>query len=211
MTYSIFLSDEKPSNAPYDVFFSGLSLKNNQIEAWRHPEGWFENNLFLIDFKCFAWMDVTVTSQPNNSKRGKMSARRLRCSSDKATTHSVDNVVEVSSPSYGNDSKVHYTSNKKQQLHHPNPNHSMNNDVLLDMIVPTKRPLNTSDEPIDDPNTLLPSASPVTCNCKKSKCLKLYCQCFAVLQYCNNCNCKDCSNHAGAEKVCEYCLFSCVR
>lgn len=35
-----------------------------------------------------------------------------------------------------------------------------------------------------------------TCNCKKSKCLKLYCDCFAVLNYCNPsyCNCVQCNN-----------------
>lgn len=47
------------------------------------------------------------------------------------------------------------------------------------------------------------------CNCKKSKCLKLYCECFAALRYCNNyhpsnpqkgastaavCRCEDCHN-----------------
>lgn len=32
------------------------------------------------------------------------------------------------------------------------------------------------------------------CNCKKSKCLKLYCECFAARQYCDGCNCKDCHN-----------------
>jgi hypothetical protein len=35
-----------------------------------------------------------------------------------------------------------------------------------------------------------------TCNCKKSKCLKLYCDCFALGLGCGpECNCCDCSNH----------------
>lgn len=40
------------------------------------------------------------------------------------------------------------------------------------------------------------SISRTTCNCKKSKCLKLYCDCFAVLNYCNPsyCNCVQCNN-----------------
>jgi hypothetical protein len=34
-----------------------------------------------------------------------------------------------------------------------------------------------------------------TCNCKKSKCLKLYCDCFAFGQSCGpDCNCQECSN-----------------
>nr|XP_043625756.1 protein tesmin/TSO1-like CXC 2 [Erigeron canadensis] len=33
------------------------------------------------------------------------------------------------------------------------------------------------------------------CNCKKSKCLKLYCECFAAGVYClNRCSCQDCFN-----------------
>jgi Tesmin/TSO1-like CXC domain, cysteine-rich domain len=32
------------------------------------------------------------------------------------------------------------------------------------------------------------------CNCKKSKCLKLYCECFAARLYCSGCNCKECHN-----------------
>ncbi|CAM9404911.1 unnamed protein product, partial [Heterosigma akashiwo] len=33
------------------------------------------------------------------------------------------------------------------------------------------------------------------CNCKKSKCLKLYCQCFAVCQLCTSkCTCVGCHN-----------------
>ncbi len=34
----------------------------------------------------------------------------------------------------------------------------------------------------------------IQCNCKKSKCLKLYCDCFTNQGYCVNCNCVDCHN-----------------
>ena len=34
----------------------------------------------------------------------------------------------------------------------------------------------------------------VFCNCKKSRCLKLYCDCFRILKYCDGCNCNDCAN-----------------
>ncbi|MFH4979975.1 hypothetical protein AB6A40_006684 [Gnathostoma spinigerum] len=33
------------------------------------------------------------------------------------------------------------------------------------------------------------------CNCSKSMCLKLYCDCFANGEFCNDCNCKDCHNN----------------
>jgi hypothetical protein len=32
------------------------------------------------------------------------------------------------------------------------------------------------------------------CHCKNSRCLKLYCECFAAQVYCLNCDCIDCSN-----------------
>ena len=32
------------------------------------------------------------------------------------------------------------------------------------------------------------------CRCKKSKCLKLYCECFAASQYCFDCDCRSCFN-----------------
>lgn len=36
----------------------------------------------------------------------------------------------------------------------------------------------------------------VTCNCKKSRCLKLYCECFKNQEYCSSeCNCLNCYNN----------------
>ncbi|CAN1218760.1 Protein tesmin/TSO1-like CXC 5 [Linum perenne] len=36
---------------------------------------------------------------------------------------------------------------------------------------------------------------PKQCNCKNSRCLKLYCECFAAGIYCNGCNCVNCHNN----------------
>ncbi|KAI4379412.1 hypothetical protein MLD38_005714 [Melastoma candidum] len=33
------------------------------------------------------------------------------------------------------------------------------------------------------------------CNCKHSRCLKLYCECFASGTYCDGCNCSNCHNN----------------
>lgn len=41
---------------------------------------------------------------------------------------------------------------------------------------------------------VLCSGGPKRCNCKKSKCLKLYCDCFAAGVYCQNCSCSCCLN-----------------
>jgi len=34
----------------------------------------------------------------------------------------------------------------------------------------------------------------ICCNCKKSRCLKLYCECFAAQKFCQDCNCLNCAN-----------------
>ncbi len=34
----------------------------------------------------------------------------------------------------------------------------------------------------------------ICCNCKKSQCLKLYCECFASKTFCHGCNCINCLN-----------------
>ena len=38
------------------------------------------------------------------------------------------------------------------------------------------------------------SQTKITCKCKKSNCLKLYCACIANEQYCTDCNCVSCKN-----------------
>jgi hypothetical protein len=42
---------------------------------------------------------------------------------------------------------------------------------------------------------------PVTCSCKNSQCLKLYCECFSAGAYCDPavCSCKGCSNTLQSE------------
>ncbi|KAF2553013.1 hypothetical protein F2Q68_00033440 [Brassica cretica] len=37
------------------------------------------------------------------------------------------------------------------------------------------------------------------CNCKHSRCLKLYCECFASGTYCDGCNCLNCFNNVDNE------------
>jgi hypothetical protein len=38
------------------------------------------------------------------------------------------------------------------------------------------------------------SSKKICCNCKKSQCLKLYCECFAKQLFCAGCNCVNCLN-----------------
>ena len=39
------------------------------------------------------------------------------------------------------------------------------------------------------------------CNCKKSKCIKLYCECFAAGRFCKGCNCEQCNNVASHQSA----------
>ena len=45
------------------------------------------------------------------------------------------------------------------------------------------------------------SAEHRACNCKNSRCLKLYCECFASGRYCNACNCSNCMNNKDHEQA----------
>lgn len=46
------------------------------------------------------------------------------------------------------------------------------------------------------------SSSDLTCNCKRSKCLKLYCDCFSQGVTCGqNCKCENCQNLAACESI----------
>lgn len=42
---------------------------------------------------------------------------------------------------------------------------------------------------------IAPVKKRVNCNCKKTKCLKLYCECFAAGEFCRpDCKCDGCKN-----------------
>eukprot|EP00597_Dinobryon_sp_UTEXLB2267_P013884 CAMPEP_0170123770 /NCGR_PEP_ID=MMETSP0020_2-20130122/17722_1 /TAXON_ID=98059 /ORGANISM="Dinobryon sp., Strain UTEXLB2267" /LENGTH=1045 /DNA_ID=CAMNT_0010355461 /DNA_START=536 /DNA_END=3677 /DNA_ORIENTATION=- len=57
--------------------------------------------------------------------------------------------------------------------------------------------LNTSGE-LEEAASARPH--PLPCKCKKSRCLKLYCDCFALLKVCGKlCSCRDCFNLSGKD------------
>ncbi|KAG8459923.1 hypothetical protein KFE25_010972 [Diacronema lutheri] len=48
---------------------------------------------------------------------------------------------------------------------------------------------------------MLGEAKRKLCNCKNSRCLKLYCECFASGVYCDGCNCIGCCNNPACDDV----------
>ena len=50
-------------------------------------------------------------------------------------------------------------------------------------------------------NVKFETASHPPCHCKKSKCLKLYCDCFASERYCTDCKCTNCQNTPEFEEI----------
>eukprot|EP01084_Bolivina_argentea_P170826 295989_1 len=48
------------------------------------------------------------------------------------------------------------------------------------------------------------------CNCRKSMCLKLYCECFQKQVYCNGCNCSGCQNIAEHESDRQDAMNNCL-
>ena len=47
---------------------------------------------------------------------------------------------------------------------------------------------------VRDLHTESVEVAPQRCSCRKTKCLKRYCECFALNKYCDGCLCKNCLN-----------------
>lgn len=65
-------------------------------------------------------------------------------------------------------------------------------------IVVSEAPTPTTQAPVSRKRyKYAPPAKP--CNCRRSRCLKLYCECFAAGVFCRHCNCSDCLNVVPSE------------
>lgn len=58
-----------------------------------------------------------------------------------------------------------------------------------------------------EPNGIRPRKP---CNCTKSQCLKLYCDCFANGEFCHMCNCVNCFNNLDNEEERHKAIRSCL-
>lgn len=80
------------------------------------------------------------------------------------------------------------------------PREDINSPISRKMFAPNTKRKETFQTPssaksvkqsMADTKTVKKKAS---CNCKKSRCLKLYCDCFALGETCQDCNCVGCAN-----------------
>lgn len=61
---------------------------------------------------------------------------------------------------------------------------------------------------LPDASNEVPKRKP--CNCTKSQCLKLYCDCFANGEFCSGCNCTNCFNSLSKEKERQKAISQCL-
>ena len=74
-----------------------------------------------------------------------------------------------------------------------------NNNINCNVIQQQKLENIKNIKPPPPSSTIETKSKRFVCKCKKSKCLKLYCDCFANGEYCIKCNCQDCHNIIGNE------------
>ncbi|CAC5368001.1 LIN54 [Mytilus coruscus] len=80
-----------------------------------------------------------------------------------------------------------------------------NNPVLSASVANSTR--NNNSEGAIEPTGARPRKP---CNCTKSQCLKLYCDCFANGEFCHNCNCTNCANNLIHEEERSRAIKSCL-
>ena len=61
-------------------------------------------------------------------------------------------------------------------------------------IRPKKKTTETHKKKKAYPDSSVTKQVKICCNCKKTRCLKLYCECFRAGVFCKDCNCVSCAN-----------------
>ena len=92
--------------------------------------------------------------------------------------------------------------------------------VSMDQVTPKIEPSSVVSTTIDTPKPAIEKMPDIfestgvkprkPCNCTKSQCLKLYCECFANGEFCNNCNCNNCFNNLAHEEARQRAIKQCL-
>lgn len=84
---------------------------------------------------------------------------------------------------------------------------SISNSSLIEpKITATTAPQKLPITPIDS----IEESRRKPCNCTRSQCLKLYCDCFANGEFCSNCNCNSCCNNLANEEIRQKAIRLCL-
>ena len=87
--------------------------------------------------------------------------------------------------------KINYTKNKEQEIQKNN----INEKGAFSLLMNNNSNINNNKNIYikNDSNNNLPN-SRIHCTCKKTKCIKKYCECFSSGNLCHNCKCENCEN-----------------
>ena len=98
----------------------------------------------------------------------------------------------------------------KEEPADANLNANTNNNNSTDFVSSTSISLPMGKDDVDAIDPLVGGVRRKHCNCSKSQCLKLYCDCFANGEFCQDCTCKDCFNNLENEDERQRAIKSCL-
>lgn len=118
----------------------------------------------------------------------------------------IDSYTRRDSPNYSNGSFLFINSSSEEKLFindasfiSPLRNILYNEEDCSDLNKLSTEETNFSDSVLSYKNS--PKKIKKCCSCSKSKCLKLYCECFKKNIYCSDCNCPECLNKESNEDL----------
>ena len=163
-----------------------LETTNNQVQTLESERSFLLNEYWTKYFKA-EWPSASQslsirTRATMTSPNMQMAAEKMMALKESSSISS-QNSIEWNSE--GNSSPRSYVGNKRVL------------DSSNGQIPVVKQKLDATTAPNED--EVDPSL--IRCNCKKSRCLKLYCECFAARKMCvDECKCLECANNSSHSK-----------
>lgn len=193
-------------NYPYHIPTSPIKInKQNQTQSQN------QNQLNNIVFNNKEGGVMSINIQHNHVYKGiNNNLAKYRSSFNKVITPSNSNTSSSQSSSQDSSQSDNEPIKKPQAITISSSNNPNPQDKPNFFINPFNFPLQSlpifqkynKEEYIAKQNEVYQNKKNF-CTCKRSKCLKLYCECFANNELCVNCNCQDCSNVVGNEEEVE--------
>ncbi|XP_046406605.1 protein lin-54 homolog isoform X1 [Ischnura elegans] len=167
-----------------------------------------------------------VTTASSNVHQIQMPGRQLQyvrlVNAGEATTRVSSSVTTVTPSSTASNLRAHPTlrmvpiapateesrgARRVTSVQRPQQRISSNQDSARSRSSSSPRAGQPPSRPALEPNGIRPRKP---CNCTKSQCLKLYCDCFANGEFCYMCNCANCSNNLEHEEERQRAIKSCL-